>query len=236
MLIDSYPLPIFFPNVSVDHVRFFLPNVCKPNILSMKSIQTAGVESLQESYIYSVHVWDPLVRILQERLQRMTKSPRRNVLILGDIITPNTEKNLVQKAVPKISRRFQFSAEIVENIQWGWSLNSVRCLRNMTVGSWGKLVFRVSSHDNRLISFSNFFLHPSVYSVRFSCQIYTNLTLQRKVLSLSQRNPRKKDTFWLPSVSTLPRWFQSMSKYFMMNVLTTGVLVFSSISNTTRKQ
>ena len=56
MLIDKYPLPIFFPNLSVDHVRFFLPNVRKPNILSMKSIQTAGVESLQEGYIYSVHV------------------------------------------------------------------------------------------------------------------------------------------------------------------------------------
>ena len=86
MLIDSYPLPIFFPNLSVDYVRFFLPNVCKPNILSMKSIQTAGVESPQESYIYSVNVGEPLVRILQERIKRMIKNPRRNVPILGDMV------------------------------------------------------------------------------------------------------------------------------------------------------
>ena len=52
----------------------------------MKSIQTAGVESPQEGYIYSVNVWEPLVRILQERIKRMIKNPRRNVPILGDMV------------------------------------------------------------------------------------------------------------------------------------------------------
>lgn len=40
----------------------------------MKSIQTAGVESLQESYIYSVHVWDPLVRIYKNDFKEWLKA------------------------------------------------------------------------------------------------------------------------------------------------------------------
>ena len=65
--------------------------------------------------------------------------------------SPNSEK--MQTAALIISRRFQSCTEIVENVQWGWYRNSVRCLRNRTYGS------RVSSYDNRLMSFSNYVSH-----------------------------------------------------------------------------
>ena len=82
------------------------------------------------------------------------------------------------------------------------------CLRKGTDGRRGRLICRVSSYDNQLISFSKLFLNPSVDLVRFSRQMHTNLTFfhdQRKALSQSQRNFRNKDTFtsvhvWLPSV------------------------------------
>ena len=82
---------------------------------------------------------------------------------------------MVQTAVLKISRRFQFSTETVENVQWGWNRNFVRCLRNRTYGS------RVSSYDNRLISFSNFFLnHSSTLFVFISNWIQTWPSLKVK--------------------------------------------------------
>lgn len=49
MIIDSHPFQKFFPNPSVDLVRFFfLPNVYKPNILSRERIKTVGAESTFE--------------------------------------------------------------------------------------------------------------------------------------------------------------------------------------------
>lgn len=38
----------------------------------------------------------------------------------------------------------------------GWNQNCVWYLRNRAGGSWGELFCRVSSYDNRLMSFSNF--------------------------------------------------------------------------------
>ena len=48
MIIDSHPFQNFFPNPSVDPVRFFLPNVYKLNILSRKRIKTVGAEATFE--------------------------------------------------------------------------------------------------------------------------------------------------------------------------------------------
>ena len=158
------------------------------------------------------------------------------------LLTPNAYRNLVQIAVPKISRKFQLSKKkTVENVQWGWNRSFIRSWRKRTDGSRGKLIFRASSYDNRLISFSNF-----SSTIRRPCLIFlpnvNNLTFsQRKAFSQSQRNPRKKDTFlsthvWLPSAHILPRWIQGMIGYWRINVLTIGDLIFRSICNTKCKQ
>ena len=150
---------------------------------------------------YSVHVWGPSVHILQGWIQSMINYLKRNVFIVGDmvfssIVTPNVDRNTVQIAILKLSRRIQFSPEAVENVQWGWNRNFIRCLRKIADGSRGKLIWRVPSYDNRLVSFSNFFSHTFVDPVRFSCQTCTNLTFfQRKAMSQSQQNPRKKNIF-----------------------------------------
>lgn len=50
MIIDSHSFQNYFPNPSVDPVRFFFfwPNVYKPNILSKERIKTAGAASTFE--------------------------------------------------------------------------------------------------------------------------------------------------------------------------------------------
>ena len=157
------------------------------------------------------------------------------------LLTPNAYRNMVQIAVLEISRKFQLTQKAVENVQGGWNRSFIRCLRKRTDRSRGKLIFRASSYDNRFISFSKF-----SSTIRRPCLIFLpnvhNLTFsQRKAFSQSQRNPRKKDTFlsahvWLPSAHILPRWIQGMIKYWRINVLTIGDLVFSSICNTKCKQ
>ena len=72
------------------------------------------------------------------------------------LLTPNAYRNMVQIVVLEISRKFQLSKKTVENVQRGWNRGFIRCLRKRTDGSRGKLILRASSHDNRLISFSNF--------------------------------------------------------------------------------
>lgn len=72
------------------------------------------------------------------------------------LLTPNAYRNMVQIVVLEISRKFQLSKKTVENVQRGWNRGFIRCLRKITDGSRGKLILRASSHDNRLISFSNF--------------------------------------------------------------------------------
>ena len=118
---------------------------------------------------YSVHVWGPSVHILQGWIQSMINYLNRNVFIVGDMVfnsidTPNADRNMVQIAILKLSRRIQFSPETVENVQWGWNRNFIRCLRKIADGSRGKLIWRVSSYDNRVVSFSKFypyFFRPS---------------------------------------------------------------------------
>ena len=52
----------------------------------MKSIEQFAAESPQKRYFYSVHVWGPLVHILQACFQSMSKNLRRNVLTNGDMV------------------------------------------------------------------------------------------------------------------------------------------------------
>ena len=83
------------------------------------------------------------------------------------LLMPNAYRNMVQIVVLEISRKFQLSKKTVENVQWGWNRGFIRCLRKRTDGSRGKLILRASSHDNRLISFSNFFS-----TIRRPCLIF----------------------------------------------------------------
>ena len=96
----------------------------------------------------------------------MIKYLTRNLFTIGDmvfssIINANSYRNMVQIVVLEISRKFQLSKKTVENVQRGWNRGFIRCLRKRTDGSRRKLILRASSHDNRLISFSNFLNHPS---------------------------------------------------------------------------
>ena len=106
----------------------------------------------------------------------------------------------------------------------------------------GRLIYRVSSYDNRLISFSKFSpTHPSTLFT-FSCQMYTDLTFfQRIALKQLERSPHTKRYIYSVHVlGPLVHISQGLinSKYDdqRRNVLTIGDMVLSSISNTKSKQ
>ena len=124
---------------------------------------------------------------------------------------------------------------------FSWNQNFVRCLRNRADGGWGKLICRVSSYGNRLISFSNF-----SQTIRRLCSLLLlnvykpGLLAKKSIEAIAPESPRERYIYsvpvWLPSVYILPRWIQSMIIYLGMNVLTIGELVFSGIGNTKCKQ
>ena len=119
--------------------------------------------------------------------------------------------------------------------------NFVRCLRNRADGGWGKLICRVSSYGNRLISFSNFSQTICRLCSLLWLNVYKPGLLAKKIIkAIALESPKERYIYsvivWLPSVYILPRWIQSMIIYLGMNVLTIGELVFSGIGNTKCKQ
>ena len=150
-------------------------------------------------------------------------------------VTPNTNRNMAHSAVLKISRRFKFSAEMIENVQWGWHqiLWADR--------SWGKLICRVSTYNNRLISFSNVSLTIRRPCSHFLQNLFKPDHLAKEgIEAIAAESQQERYIYsvhvWLPSVYITPRWSQSLIIYFRINVLTISDLVFSSISNTKCKQ
>ena len=120
---------------------------------------------------------------------------------------------MVQIAVLKISRRFQFSTETVENVQWGWNRNFVRCLRNRTYGS------RVSSYDNRSthILFKFFLNHSSTLFVFLSKWIQAWPSLKVKHWVSRSGIPARK-------IHLQVYTFIAFSSYFtMMNMKWTAI-------------
>ena len=134
------------------------------------------------------------------------------------LTTPNTNRNMVQIAVLKIFRRFEFRAEKIENAQWGWHKNFVRCLRNRADGRWRKLICRVSSYNNGSCPFHNL-PQPSVDRFRpFLPNVYKpDLLAKVSIEAIAAESPKERHIYsvhvWLPSVYILPRWIQSMITY-----------------------
>ena len=131
------------------------------------------------------------------------------------LVTLNANRNILQIAVFKISHKFQFSAETVENVQWSWNQNFLRCLRNRADGSWGKLICRASSYDNRLISFSNFSPTIGRPCLLFLPSVYKpDLLAKGSVGSVVAESPQERHIcsvhVWLSLVYILRRWIQSI--------------------------
>ena len=153
-------------------------------------------------------------------------------MVFGSISDTKCKQKYGVFAVLKITRRFKFSAEMIEMF---------RCLRNRADRSWGKLICRVSTHNNRLISFSNVSL-----TIRWPCSHFLQNSFKpdhlakEDIEAIAAESQQERYIYsvhvWLPSVYIKPWWSQSLIIYFRINMLTISDLVFSSISNTKCKQ
>ena len=144
----------------------------------------------------------------------------------------------MQTEIWRISRFSKYPVD--SSLAQRWS-KMFRCLRNRADRSWGKLVCRVSTYNNRLISFSNVSL-----TIRRPCSHFLqNLfkpdhVAKEGIEAIAAESQQERYIYsvhvWLPSVYITPRWSQSLIIYFRINVLTISDLVFSSIINTKCKQ
>ena len=141
----------------------------------------------------------------------------------------------MQTEIWRISRFSKYPVD--SSLAQRWS-KMFRCLRNRAERS---SVCRVSTYNNRLISFSNVSLTIRRPCSHFLQNLFKPDHLAKEgIEAIAAESQHERYIYsvyvWLPSVYITPRWSQSLIIYFRINVLTISDLVFSSISNTKCKQ